>query len=360
MRKFLSGLLTLTMVGAIVGGGFGYYLFYSAGPLDEERVVAVPPEAHLSQIATEFERDGVIINAFAFKLAGRILGVEREVKAGEYRIAAGASTIDVLDQVTQGRAVEHRFTVAEGLTSWEIVELLRANTVLTGEIAEVPPEGSLAPNTYFVLRGQTREEILRQMQEDQQGTLAELWEARAENLPLASPEEALVLASIVEKETGVASERGRVASVFVNRLRRDQRLETDPTVIYGVTGGKGPLGRPLRRSELDRETPYNTYKIKGLPPTPIANPGRAAIEATLNPDDTEFLFFVANGTGGHTFSRTYDEHRVAVRRLRALEAERRAAAEEAAKQEAKNQEADEDQESDVQDADLQEAASETD
>ncbi|MEY4983250.1 MAG: endolytic transglycosylase MltG, partial [Pseudomonadota bacterium] len=202
------------------------------------------------------------------------------------------------------------------------VESLKRADFLTGEIAEVPPEGTLAPDSYEVERGADRAALLAQMAERQAATLAELWAARAEGLPYDTPEEALIMASIVEKETGIAEERRRVASVFVNRLEQGMRLQTDPTVIYGVTRGQGVLGRGLRQSELRRETPWNTYVIDGLPPTPIANPGRLSIEAALNPDGSDYLFFVADGTGGHAFARTLAEHNENVARWRAIERER--------------------------------------
>jgi UPF0755 protein len=210
-------------------------------------------------------------------------------------------------------------TVPEGLTSFQIVELLRGSEFLTGEIVDVPAEGSLAAETYTVERNQSRSEVLKQMAELQAAVLAEAWEKRLPDLPLASPEEVLVLASIVEKETGVAEERARVASVFINRLKRGMKLQSDPTVVYGITGGKGPLGRGLRRSELDRETPYNTYVIDGLPPTPIASPGRSAIMAVVNPEETGFLYFVADGTGGHVFAETLQEHNRNVEKWRTIE-----------------------------------------
>jgi UPF0755 protein len=228
------------------------------------------------------------------------------------------------DLVESGTPMVYRVSVPEGLTSWQIVEGLRAADFLSGEIAEVPPEGMLAPDTFEVRRGQDRQEILDRMQAAQEEFLAEAWANRQDGLPLASPEEALILASIIEKETSVPDERRRVASVFVNRLNRGMRLQTDPTVIYGITEGRGVLGRGIRASELRAETPWNTYVIDGLPPTPIANPGRAAIEAAVNPDGSPFIFFVADGTGGHAFSETLEEHNRNVAIWRRIEAERAA------------------------------------
>ena len=216
----------------------------------------------------------------------------------------------------------YRIAFAEGITSWQAVEGLKAVDALTGEVAEVPAEGSLAPDSYEVSAGDTRESVIARMTQAQEAILAAAWEGRADGLPLESAEEALILASIIEKETAVADERGRVASVFVNRLRRGMRLQTDPTVIYGITEGRGVLGRGIRQSELRGETPWNTYVIDGLPPTPIANPGRASIEAAVNPADTEYVYFVADGSGGHAFAETLAEHNRNVARWREIEAER--------------------------------------
>jgi UPF0755 protein len=212
--------------------------------------------------------------------------------------------------------------VPEGLTSWQIVQGLLQADFLTGDLPDIPAEGSLAPNTFDVRRGADRQGILDDMQDAQQDILAEAWANRQDGLPLNSPAEALILASIIEKETSVADERRLVSGVFINRLNRGMRLQTDPTVIYGVTEGRGILGRGLRRSELDRETPWNTYVITGLPPTPIANPGRAAIEAAVNPENTDYIFFVADGTGGHAFAATLDEHNRNVAEWRRIEAQR--------------------------------------
>jgi UPF0755 protein len=219
-------------------------------------------------------------------------------------------------------ATRYRVLLAEGVTSWHVVEELKSVDILDGTVAELPPEGSLAPDSYEVTPGDTRQALLDRMMAAQEAILLAAWEDRQEGLPLESPEEALILASIIEKETAEADERRQVSSVFINRLNRGMRLQTDPTVIYGITRGQGTLGRGLRRSELDRETPWNTYRIDGLPPTPIANPGRAAIRAAVNPDETPYIFFVADGTGGHAFAVTLAEHNENVARWRAIEAER--------------------------------------
>jgi UPF0755 protein len=243
------------------------------------------------------------------------------LKAGEYAVPQGASMRQVVDMLAEGRTLLHPITIPEGLTSAMVVELLAASDVLTGPVPAVPPEGAILPETYKVARGADRTRILQQMIADHQEVVEKLWAKRAKGLPIKTPEEAVILASIVEKETGIAHERPQVAAVFVNRLRKGMRLESDPTIIYGVSRGRA-LGRGILQSELDRATPYNTYKIDGLPPTPIANPGRDAIAAVLNPPTTTALFFVADGTGGHAFAATYAEHQRNVARWRDIERQR--------------------------------------
>ena len=330
--RMMRGLAMLFAFGILVLAAGAYFLkvrFDAEGPLTEARIVEVQSGSSLSAIASKFEADGVISSALLFRASARLLGVAGSVKAGDYEIPVGASMREVLRMVTSGQAIDYRITVAEGLTVYAVVELVKQNEVLVGEIERIPSEGMIAPETYFVRRGETRQAVIDRMVAAQEKILAELWAARATQykgkpLPLASPEEALILASIVEKETGVASERGMVASVFVNRLIKGMRLQTDPTVIYGLTMGKAPLGRGLRRSELDRETPFNTYVISGLPPTPIANPGLAALRATLQPTETDYFYFVADGSGGHAFAKTLQEHNANVKRWRKIERERKA------------------------------------
>ncbi len=322
MRNIAANVISILIVAGIVllvAMGFAKREFAAPGPLQEEVIVLLPKGAKLKDTSRLLALHGAIEREFLFRLGARYRREDRAIRFGEYRIPAGASMEQVLAMLVEGKAILHKVTVPEGLTSYQIVEILRASEILTGEIAEIPPEGSLRPETYSIERNQSRKDVLRDMAQAQAAVLAEAWEMRAEGLPLASPEEVLVLASIVEKETGVASERGQVASVFINRLKRGIKLQTDPTVVYGITGGKGPLGRGLRRSELDRATPYNTYVIAGLPPTPIANPGRDAIMAVVNPDETDFLYFVADGSGGHAFSTTLAEHNRNVAKWRVIE-----------------------------------------
>ena len=309
----VAGIVVLVTIGAAKRE------FSAPGPLTEEVIVVLPKGATLKHTSEVLALHGVIENECLFRRGARYRREDRAIRYGEYLIPAGASMAEVLALLVSGETIEHKVTVAEGLTSYQIVEILRASEILTGEIAEIPPEGSLAPDTYFIQRNQSRGEVLARMAEAQVAVLAQAWEQRADDLPLASPEEVLVLASIVEKETGMAGERGRVASVFVNRLKRGIRLQSDPTVVYGITGGRGPLGRGLRRSELDRATPYNTYLIDGLPPTPIAAPGRDAIMAVVNPEETDFLYFVADGSGGHVFATTLQQHNRNVAAWRRIE-----------------------------------------
>ncbi|MEM6488014.1 MAG: endolytic transglycosylase MltG [Pseudomonadota bacterium] len=330
VRHLAANALTLVLAGlvAIVATvEWGRWQIEAPGPLAEETIVEVPRGATMREATERLVAAGAVGNETLFTLAAKYRGDDARLKFGEYVIEPGASMVAILDKLTRGETLSYRVTVAEGLTSWEIVELLKGVDVLTGEVAEVPPEGSLAPDTYFVARNDTREDVIRRMQAAQERILAEAWAARDAGLPLDSPEEALILASVVEKETGLAGERPQVASVFINRLRRGMPLQSDPTVIYGITEGQGGLGRGLRRSELRARTRWNTYTIPALPATPIANPGRASIEAVLRPAETDFLYFVADGTGGHAFSRTLDEHNANVRVWRAIERERREAEE---------------------------------
>jgi len=306
---------------ALLAGAAAYFVaaYTDPGPLEETAELVVPRGAGVATIAQELEAAGVVRSGLVFRAAVEAQGIARNLQAGEYEFPAGASLRDVIDILRDGAVIARRVTIPEGLTSYQIVEVLKAHPLLEGEVEEVPAEGSLLPETYFIERGTTRQSVIDRMEAGQAALLEELWGARADGLPVATPEEALILASIVEKETGVPEERPRVAAVFVNRLRKGMRLQSDPTIVYGVTEGKGALGRPIRRSEIDEATPYNTYQIDGLPPTPIANPGRAAIEAVLSPLETDDLFFVADGTGGHAFAETYAEHRANVARWRAMQ-----------------------------------------
>ncbi len=292
--------------------------FERPGPLTADTVILIPQGSGVEAIARQLHEAGAIEDPLVFRLGVRLLRVGRELRAGEYLFPVALSNRDAIDLLRSGQTVVRRLTLAEGLTSHEIVALLEQEEALEGTVDPVPPEGSLLPETYHYARGDGRGELVVRMVRAREKLLSELWPRRAPNLPVATPEEAVVLASIVEKETGVADERPRVASVFVNRLRKGMRLQSDPTVVYGLTGGKGPLGRALTRKDLQAPSPYNTYLNSGLPPGPIANPGRASLQAALNPAQTAFLYFVADGSGGHAFARTLAEHNRNVARWRRL------------------------------------------
>jgi len=242
-----------------------------------------------------------------------------DLKPGEYNFQKNASLREVIATIVEGKVVQHSVTVPEGLTSEQIVARLSENDIFSGAVREIPREGTLLPETYKFPRGTTREQVIQRMQQAQKRLIAEIWEHRSADIPIKTPEQLVTLASIVEKETGKPDERSRVAAVFTNRLRQRIKLQSDPTIIYGLVGGKGTLGRPIKRSEIGQPSPYNTYVIEGLPPGPISNPGRASLEATANPARTRDLYFVADGTGGHAFTETYDQHQKNVARLRAME-----------------------------------------
>ncbi len=378
-RHVASNVLSLAVVMLVVAGGLVAWAraqYVEPGPLAQAICVEIAPGETMRGVSDDLAAQGAIGSAQIFRIGADYADRAQDLKAGSFLVPERASMEEIVGIVTRGgqstcgteivlrigvtevevrvrelnpttggfevreafdpltvaapagyaevRAgsdTRYRVALAEGVTSWQVVQGLAAAEFLGGEIVEVPPEGALAPDSYEVTAGADRREVLNRMTEVQSARLTEAWENRADGLPLETPEEALILASIVEKETGVAEERRQVASVFANRLRRGMRLQTDPTVIYGITGGEGTLGRGLRRSELDRATPYNTYAIDGLPPGPIANPGRESILAAVNPDSTDYLYFVADGTGGHAFARTLDEHNANVAAWRRIEAE---------------------------------------
>jgi len=298
---------------------FGKQRFEAAGPLSEDKVVNIPRGLGIRDISDLLQREGVIDQPYVFMGAVIVLKARGELKYGEYQFTKQSSVADVVDTIVEGKVIQHAFTVPEGLTSEQIVARLLENETLTGQIKDIPREGTLLPETYRFTRGMTREQIIQRMQQAHRRVLQEVWEHRLQDLPVKTPEQLVTLASIVEKETGKPDERTRVAAVFVNRLKTRMRLQSDPTIIYGLTGGKGSLGRPILRSEIEQPTPYNTYVIDGLPPGPIANPGRASLEAAANPARTRELYFVADGTGGHVFSDSYAEHQKNVARLRGIE-----------------------------------------
>lgn len=381
-RHIASNALTMLIVAIFLLGGlilWGQTEYSAEGPLEEQICLRVERGSNVSRVSKTLEDQGAITSGMLLRVGMDYADLTGDLKAGSYLVPAKSTMKDIADIITRGGAstcgteivyrigvtqlsnlvreldpatstyiekakfdpaaeeapaeyldvrdradTRFRIAVAEGVTSWQIVEGLKRISLLEGDISEVPAEGSLAPQSYEVKKGDKREELLAEMAERQDSILADAWENRVEGLPVNSPEEALILASLIEKETGVAEERRQVASVFVNRLRLGMKLQTDPAVIYGITLGQGVLGRGLRRSELRAATPYNTYVIDALTPTPIANPGRASIEAALDPDSTDYIFFVADGTGGHAFAVTLAEHNANGARWRQIEAERAA------------------------------------
>jgi len=318
-----NAIITIVLV-LMIGVGaayiYGKQKIEAAGPLQEDKIVNIPARAGMADIADTLQREGVIENnRWAFIGAVLALKARSELKPGEYLFQKSASLHDVIGTMVEGKVVQHAVTIPEGLTSEQIVARLSDNDIFSGSVREIPREGTLLPETYKFPRGTTRDQVIARMQQAQKRALAEIWERRSPDLPIKSAEQLIILASIVEKETGRPDERSRVAAVFVNRLRQKIKLQSDPTIIYGLVGGKGTLGRPIKRSEIQQPSPYNTYVIEGLPPGPIANPGRASLEAAANPARTRDLFFVADGTGGHAFSDTYDQHQKNVAKLRAME-----------------------------------------
>ncbi|HPG89766.1 MAG TPA: endolytic transglycosylase MltG, partial [Hyphomicrobium sp.] len=325
--RFFSGLLTISLVGMLTLSGIGlvvYHQYETPGPLDAARMIIVPKGEGRREIAERLEREGIITNRWTFiggHLVQSLFGGRKslDLKAGEYEIDAHASMREVMETIASGKSILYKVTVPEGLTSKQIIERLKGEENLTGEIANAPAEGTLLPDTYQFSKGTSRQEIIDKMQDSMSKTIAKLWETRTSELPLRSLAEAVTFASIVEKETGQADERHRVAAVFYNRLKKGMRLQSDPTIIYGLTSGAGSLGRGITKADIETKTPYNTYVINGLPPGPIANPGKAALEATFNPAKTNDLYFVADGTGGHAFSETLKDHNSAVQKWRQVE-----------------------------------------
>ncbi len=379
-RSVASNGITFLAVALFLLGGvilWGKSQYTAEGPLDQSICVRVDRGSNMDVVSRDLEAQGAITSGAIFRLGADYADKTQALKAGSFLVDPNASMAEIVDAITRGGAstcgteivyrvgvaklnvlvreldpatnrfieraefdpleeavpeiytetksdsdTRYRIALAEGVTSWQVAESLKAMDVLEGEIAEVPAEGMLAPDSYEVVKGTLREDVLAQMQAVQADRIDDVWKNRSDNLPIESDEELLILASIIEKETGVPEERRQVASVFVNRLNQGMRLQTDPTVIYGVTNGKGVLGRGLRQSELRGDTPWNTYVIDGLPPTPIANPGLASLRAAVDPDTTPYVFFVADGTGGHAVAQTLDEHNRNGARLREIEAER--------------------------------------
>jgi UPF0755 protein len=318
-----NAVITLFLILAVAASYLlyiGKQRFDAPGPLQQDRVVNIPRGSGIRDISDLLTHEGVIDQPWVFIGGVLALKAHEGLKAGEYEFKAHASLSDVVETLSEGKVVVHQVSIPEGLTSEQVVARLMDNDVLTGNIDEIPAEGSLLPDTYNFTRGMSRAQLIQHMQHAQERLVKEIWDRRAADLPLKTPEQLVVLASLIEKETGKPEERTRIAAVFVNRLKQKMRLQSDPTIIYGLVGGKGTLGRPIMKSEIDQPTPYNTYQIDGLPPGPITNPGRAALEAAANPARTRDLYFVADGTGGHVFAETYEQHEKNVTRLRQLEA----------------------------------------
>lgn len=332
--KFIKGLLSALVLllfigGAALGGGWLWFQneVSKAGPLVEQQVFVVEPGETLTSVAARLERDGIVSDGRLVRLKARLDGTELAIKTGEFIVEPRASISDVMGVLIEGKSILHKITLPEGRTTAQLLKIIESDPVLTGDLPDADlGEGTLLPDTYLFQRGTTRAELIERVRKAQADVLAELWPNRAEGLPISSPEEAIILASVVEKETGIAGERPQIAGLFVTRLKRGMRLESDPTIIYGISKGE-PLynrrgeRRTLYRSEIDRKTDWNTYQIDGLPKTPICNPGRDAIAAVLNPDETGHIFFVADGKGGHLFAKTLAEHNRNVAAYRKYERE---------------------------------------
>ena len=322
MRRFLL----IVLVFAIIAGGLSYSIaaynryLIAAGPNADETIVVLPRGSGLQTIVHRLREAGVIHHPWLFQLAVRLGGHDRNLKAGEYAFPARVSPRQVIAIITEGKTVARRITVIEGQTVAEVFRTLEETEGLAGDLPERPPEGSLLPETYLYSQGDTKAGLVKRMQHAMNEVLKNAWAERDDDLPFATAEEALIMASIVDKETGVPEERAKVAAVFVNRLRKGMRLQSDPTIIYGLTDGEGPLDRELTRQDWKLDHPYNTYRIAGLTPGPIGNPGRESIEAVMHPDEHDYIYFVADGTGGHAFAETLDQHNENVARWRRIKA----------------------------------------
>nr|WP_245199036.1 endolytic transglycosylase MltG [Jiella mangrovi] len=325
---FLNFCLSAALFLVLAAGAVLYWgksEFERPGPLKSEATYVVPSSTGVSAIASGLERQGIIADADVFEYGVRLSGAGSKLKAGEFAFAPGASMRQVMEKLVSGQSIMHAVTIPEGWTVNRAYERIAAADFLSGDMPGEVPEGTLKPDTYLVQRGTTRKEVVQRMKSAQDRLVQEIWDGRDPDLPIKDIGQFITLASIVERETGIAGERPHVASVFINRLKKGMRLDSDPTFLYGVYGGAGkPSGQPVTQSDKDSDTPYNTYKIRGLPPGPIANPGRAALEAVAHPLQTDDLYFVADGTGGHAFSSTLKEHNNKVAKYRKLQRQRAA------------------------------------
>jgi UPF0755 protein len=321
LRRLLAGLIGAMAVMALLAGA-GWLRAIAPGPLDRDTTVIIAKGATTPEIADQLTEAGVLFEPYTFRIAGRVSGDDAPLRSGEYALPARIAPVAVLEVLRAGRTVVRKLTIPEGLTTAQVLARVEAAEGLAGDIGPTPEEGALLPATYSYSWGDNRAELVATMAQEMRTTVDRLWAKRGPGLPLASAREAVILASIVEKETAVAAERPRIAAVFLNRLNAGMRLQADPTVAYAAAGAAGAsLGRALTANDLRAAHPYNTYVISGLPPGPIANPGRASLTAVLQPATTDEFFFVADGSGGHVFARTYEEHKANVARWRAMRAE---------------------------------------
>lgn len=323
-KRIIKIVILFIVLGLLAGGGvvgWVYSEFTRPGPLERDTVVVVPAGGGVKSIAAILLTHKVVRSAQVFEWGARVSGDAASLRAGEFSFPSGVSALGVVGILKSGKTVQRRLTIAEGLSSPQIIAQLNGTDGLDGALLTAPPEGSLLPETYYFSYGDSRQSIIERMRRDMDRTVRDLWATRQEGLPLETPGDAVILASIVEKETGISAERARVASVFINRLRLGMRLQSDPTVAFGVMADGMPLDRPLTKADLKTPTAYNTYVIPGLPPGPIANPGVAALQAVLHPINGDDLYFVADGTGGHAFAKTLEEHNRNVRRWRKVQAE---------------------------------------
>ena len=329
MRVFLRLFAAACVLLAAAGGGaywWGSNWLATPGPLAASKTLVIPKGSKPDTIGHQLEAEGVITNGFALAPAFWVTRLDGDLRAGEYAFPAAITPQGVLDLLRSGKTVVHRLVVPEGLTTAEILALVAHGEALSGAVTDNPGEGQLWPATYSYSYDDKREALVEHMKRLAQRNLSELWAERDKDLPIDTPEQALILASIVEKETAIPAERPKIAAVLYNRLRQGMKLQMDPTVAYAVTGGAHPLDHPLTKAELATDSPYNTYLNTGMPPGPIANPGRAALEAVLKPEHSDLLYFVADGTGGHAFASTLEEHNRNVAHWRQVQADRAAAA----------------------------------
>lgn len=317
MRRFLLLLVLLGVIGAGVVE-WANLAWREPGPSSQPSVILIAPKTGTRDVALKLRSAGLVVNALLYEAELYWQRLAGKVKAGEYAIPPHASMAEITAILVAGKSIEHKITIAEGLTSDMAYQLVKANPVLVGDAGPVPAEGALLPETYLFTRGTTRREVLARMEKAETRYLGQQWARRAQGLPISTPEQALILASIVEKETALPEERGHIAAVFINRLKAGMKLQSDPTIIYGITKGY-PLGRPIYQSEIETETPYNTYVIQGLPATPICNPSKDSLAAVLQPEASDDLYFVANGQGGHVFAATEAAHARNVEAWRAIE-----------------------------------------